>query len=212
MIESRRSPRREPLTRERVLRAAVGVVDREGIDALSMRRLAQQLGVEAMSLYRYVPSKAALLDGIHEAILAEVVVPRPVRAWTTTARAYARAFRKALVGHPNALSIFATRPAVTSASLRHVEEGLALLRSAGFNRADALSAFQVMVTFVVGHTLFSHAPAHEDERSSLDYRALDPAEFPTLVATAAQLESRDLDKEFEFGLDVLLAGFASKLG
>src|SRR3954454_24006069 len=103
MAGTRRSTRRDPLTRDRVLRAAVDVVDREGLGALSMRRLGQELGVEAMSLYRYVPSKADLLDGVYGAILADIVVPKKAAAeWRKTARAYARAFRKALVAHPNA--------------------------------------------------------------------------------------------------------------
>ncbi len=211
MTSIRRSTRRAPLTRDRVLRAAVDVVDREGIEALSMRRLGQELGVEAMSLYRYVPSKADLLNGIHETILAEVVVPKVTREWSTTARKYARAFRNALVAHPNALSLFATRPAVTAASLRHVEAGLALLLGAGFDIGDAMRAYQVLVTFVVGHSLSSHAPTRADEHSAPDYRDLEPSEFPALLEAAGQLENRDLDKEFEFGLDVVLEGLASKL-
>lgn len=202
---------RDPLTRDRVLRAAVAVVDREGMEALSMRRLGEELGVEAMSLYRYVPSKADLLDGIHEAILAEVVVPRAGRDWSKTARAYARAFRRALVAHPNALSLFATRPAVTASSLRHVEGGLAVLRGAGFPVDDAVSAFQVLVTFVIGHTLASHAPGREEERSSPAYRDLDPSEFPSLLEVVPVMQGRDLEQEFEFGLDVVLVGLASKL-
>jgi AcrR family transcriptional regulator len=181
------------------------------MEALSMRRLGEELGVEAMSLYRYVPSKADLLDGIHEAILAEVVVPSRGGDWSKTARAYARAFRAALVAHPHALSVFATRPAVTAASLRHVEGGLARLRGAGFSVGDAVSAFQVLVTFVVGHTLSSHAPAREEEQSSPAYRDLDPVEFPSLLEAAAVLQERDIDQEFEFGLDVVLVGLASKL-
>lgn len=212
MTKTQPSTRRDPLTRDRVLRAAVDLVDREGVEALSMRRLGLQLGVEAMSLYRYVPSKADLLDGIHETILAEVVVPPAGREWKKTARRYARAFRSALVAHPNALALFATRPAVTSASLRHVEGGFALLRSAGFDISDAVSAFQVLVSFVVGHSLASHAPARDDERSPLDYGELEPSQFPALVQAASVLGNRDLDKEFEFGLDVVLEGLASKLG
>jgi TetR/AcrR family transcriptional regulator, tetracycline repressor protein len=211
MTAARRSRRRETLTRDRVLRAAVDVVDQEGMEALSMRRLGQELGVEAMSLYRYVPSKADLLDGIYGMILEDIVVPRAAGDWKRTARAYARAFRKALTAHPNTLSLFATRPAVTPASLRHVESGLALLRGVGFDTEDAVSAFQVLVTFVVGHTLSSHAPAREDERSTPAYRDLDPAEFPALLEAAATLADRDLDQEFEFGLDVVLAGLSAKL-
>ena len=212
MTAARRTRRRDPLTRDRVLRAAVDVVDHEGIEALSMRRLGQELGVEAMSLYRYVPSKADLLDGIYGIILAEIVVPRAAGEWQTTTRLYARAFRKALVAHPNALSLFATRPAVTPASLRHVESGLALLRGVGFEVEDAVSAFQVVVTFVVGHTLSTHAPAGDDaERSTPAYRDLEPSEFPALIEAAATLADRDPDQEFEFGLDVVLAGLAAKL-
>lgn len=208
---NRTKRRRDPLSRDRVLRAAVEVVDLEGMEALSMRRLGVELGVEAMSLYRYVPSKADLLDGIHEAILAEVVVPKLGRDWRKTVRAYALAFRATLVAHPNALSVFATRPAVTPSSLGHVEAGLAVLRAAGFSVEAAVSAFQVLVTFVVGHTLSSYAPAREEEISAPAYHELDPTAYASLHEAAAVLDDRDLEQEFEFGLDVLLVGLASKL-
>jgi AcrR family transcriptional regulator len=203
--------KREPLTRERVLRAAVDVVDREGMGALSMRRLGLEVGVEAMSLYRYVPSKADLLDGIHGTILAEVAIPRGTGPWTKSVRAYASSFREALVAHPNALSIFATRPAVSAASLRHVEVGLKLLRHAGFSVDDAVSAFQIVVSYVVGHTLSTHAPAREDERSVPAYRELPPDEFPTILEAAEVLADHDVDREFELGLDVLLDGLLGRL-
>lgn len=205
------SSKRAPLTRERVLRAAVDVVDREGMGALSMRRLGQEVGVEAMSLYRYVPSKADLLDGIHGAILDEVVAPRTKAPWQAAVRSYALAFRRALVAHPNALSLFATRPAVSKASLRHVEIGLSLLRGAGFTVDEAVSAFQIVVTFVVGHTLSTHAPAREDERSIPAYRDLSPDEFPTVLEAAEVLADHDVEKELELGLDVLLEGLAARL-
>jgi AcrR family transcriptional regulator len=208
---SRIKRQREPLTRDRVLRAAVEVVDREGLEALSMRRLGEALGVEAMSLYRYVPSKAALLDGVHEAILAEVVVPERGRDWTVTVRAYARAFRAALVAHPNALAVFALRPAVTPASLEHVEAGLAVFRAAGFSIEAAVASFQVVVSFVIGHTLASHGPTRDDDRSAPVYQTLDPAKFPALLEAAPVLDERDVDAELELGLDVLLVGLASKL-
>jgi AcrR family transcriptional regulator len=189
----------------------VAVIDREGMGALSMRRLGLEVGVEAMSLYRYVPSKADLLDGIHGTILDEVVIPSARGPWTKLVRAYARGFRKALVAHPNALSLFATRPAVSTASLRHVEIGLRLLRAAGFGVDEAVSAFQIIVTFVVGHTLSTHAPASEDERSVPAYRDLSPTEFPTVLEAAGALADHDVEQEFELGLEVLLAGLAGRL-
>ena len=99
---------------------------------------------------------------------------------------------------------------MTAASLRHVEYGLALLRGAGFGVEAAVSAFQVLVTFVVGHTLSSHAPAREEERSSPAYRDLDPLEFPSLLEAAAVLDERDLEQEFAFGLDVVLVRLGAK--
>lgn len=176
-----------------------------------MRRLGVEVGVEAMSLYRYVPSKAELLDGIHGTILDEVAMPRATGPWTKSVRAYAADFRKALVAHPNALSLFATRPAVSTASLRHVEVGLLLLRRAGFGVDDAVSAFQIVVSYVVGHTLSTHAPAREEERSVPAYRELPPDEFPTILEAAGVLAEHDVDREFELGLDVLLAGLSARL-
>ncbi len=202
--------RRETLTRERVLRAAVDVIDREGMAALSMRRLGLEVGVEAMSLYRYVPSKADLLDGIHGTILDEVAIPRGAGSWKKSVRAYALAFRNALIAHPNALSLFATRPAVSTASLRHVEVGLRLLRDAGFDVDEAVGAFQIVVTFVVGHTLSTHAPALDDERSIPDYRALSASDFPRVREAADILANHDVDRELEIGLDALLTGLSKR--
>jgi AcrR family transcriptional regulator len=204
--------RRLPLSRERVLRAAVAVVDRDGLDALTMRRLGEELGVEAMSLYRWVPGKAALLDGVHETILAELEPPSRTKRWTSAVAAYARGFRAVLVAHPRALPIFATRPAATAESLRHVERGLRLLRDAGFGADDAISALQTVVTFVVGHALSTHGPLAEDERSAPRYDALDAASFPALREAAATLAEHDVDAEFEFGLDAILRGLEEKLG
>src|SRR5687767_13509300 len=98
---------KQPLTRERVLAAAVRIVDREGLEALTMRRLGEALGVEAMSLYRHVPGRGALLDGIHETILSELPDPPRIADWMDAVLAQARAYREVLTAHPNALVLFA---------------------------------------------------------------------------------------------------------
>jgi AcrR family transcriptional regulator len=178
--------RRSPgLTRERVLEAAVSLVDREGLDALTMRRLAEVLGVEAMSLYRHVASKSDLLDGVHEMILGELVVPELKGPWRSVLRELARAFRRVLEAHPNAVLIFATRPAITPASVELVERVVAVLDRAGFGR-DAVHAFQAGVTFVIGQTLFRLGASGDAE--------------PSIAA----------DEEFEYGLDALLLGLEAK--
>src|SRR5579871_4325912 len=120
-------PGRVPLSQERVLRAALEIVDRDGLEALSMRRLGAELGVEAMSLYNHVPSKAVLLDGIYEQILEETGKPRARGTWLDQARHQARALRRALLAHPNAVSLFATRSAATPAALARLEVELAIL-------------------------------------------------------------------------------------
>src|SRR5205807_8274563 len=100
---------RGALSRERIVEAAVGLIDGEGLDALSMRRLGAALGVEAMSLYRHFPSKAALLEAVVARLLAELPVPAPTAArWQDAFRALARAYRVLLTRHPNAIPLLAT--------------------------------------------------------------------------------------------------------
>ena len=130
-----KSPKREALSRQRILQAALAIVDREGLDAISMRRVGQELGVEAMSLYNHVTNKADLLDGIFEAVLAELPPPRRTNTWSKALRGGARGLRAVLRAHPAVIPIFAARPAVTPASLVHVESALLTLRNAASTMA-----------------------------------------------------------------------------
>lgn len=183
------------------------MVDREGLDALSMRKLGEELGVEAMSLYRYVANKAALLDGVLEAVLSEMVVREPdSRAWTERVKARARALREAMMRHPAAMPLFATRPAVTPSSLAHVEGALEILRSAGFSTVDAIRAFQSVLAFTVGNTVSVFSVLPTAERSSPAYEALSRKEFARVHEAAAALDQWDSDGEFEYGLDALVRG------
>jgi TetR/AcrR family transcriptional regulator, tetracycline repressor protein len=202
--------KREALSRERILRAALRIVDREGLDAISMRRVGDELGVEAMSLYNHVANKAAMLDGIFELVLSELPPPKAAKSWTLSLRARARALRGALRTHPNALPLFSTRPAVTPASLAHVEGALDELRKAGFSARAARSALQVLVAFVVGHTVSTHAP-RSDDASHARYEGLDPREFSRVREAALASGDHDVDKEFEFGLDAMLRGLEGVL-
>lgn len=199
---------REPLSRERILATALALVDREGLDALSMRRVGDELGVEAMSLYNHVANKAAMLDGIFEAVLAELPEPKRSSSWKTALQDRGRALRKVLANHPNALPLFATRPAVTPASIAHVESALEVLRSAGFEVKEALGAFQVLVAFVVGHTLAtcSQQGAMGGVNESFPaYEKLDE-NFPRVKELAKVLPRYNVDTEFELGLESMLLG------
>jgi AcrR family transcriptional regulator len=190
-----------------VLAAAVELVDAQGLESLSMRRLGERLGVEAMSLYRYVQGKQDLLNGVHGAILEEVERPPAAGTWTKRLRSMAVSFRSVLGRHPNALPLFASRPAVTAGSLRAVEECLDLLAEAGFGPAERLHAFHGLAGFVVGISLFHFG---FEEAAYVDF-ALDPAAFPRTRESLEAL-SWDFEHEFAFGLDALLAGLEARLG
>jgi len=170
------------LTRERILEAALELLDRDGLEALSMRKLGESLGVEAMSLYNYVPNKAALLDGIHERILTGIPAPPATQDWRRFARHQARALHATLCAHPNAIELFATRPAATTASFARLEHYLYVLRLAGFSAVDALRTVHVVLSYVVGHAMWSVGMSDDEP---LD---------------------REAELEFEFGLDALLHG------
>lgn len=199
---------RGALSRARILEAALGLVDREGLAALSMRRLGAELGVEAMSLYNHVPSKAAVLDGLQEVILDALPLPCPAPDWVEVLRGAARAFHGALAAHPNALPLFASRPPVTPAALRHVDAALGVLRGAGFGPESCVGAYQALIAFVVGHALASSGPA--GDASAPRHDALPREELPHLTAVVSGLKGHDARQDFEFGLDALLIGLRAR--
>ncbi|MFH1810791.1 MAG: TetR/AcrR family transcriptional regulator [Pseudomonadota bacterium] len=198
------------LSRPLILQAAVRFVDREGLDALSMRKLGDDLGVEAMSLYRYVASKNDLLDGVHEVVLREMPAMTLGGRWREDLRTVARAFRFILLRHPRCLPLFSTRPVLTPGSLPFVEMLLALFREAGFAGAQALSALHLFHHLVVGHCAL-----HADTQASLGQAAamLEAAgeDFPHTTAALTLATPRSVDEEFEFGLAALLAGLDGTL-
>src|SRR3954454_22934009 len=121
---------RKPLSRERILAAALEVVDEQGIEALSMRKLGQALGYEAMSLYNYVANKDDLLDGILDLVLAESELPSPAGAWDTAVRTSAVSVHQALRRHPWAATLLMTPGHIRPARLRYMDSLLGRLREA----------------------------------------------------------------------------------
>ncbi len=204
---------RAPLTRERVLRAAIDLADREGMDAVSMRRLGAELGVEAMSLYNHVPNKAALLDGIVETVINDIELPTDIEDWSACVREMAHSYRRAALAHPNIVSLVATRPFNTVASLKPVEAGFEIFRSAGFEPEAALHAFRTLAGFVTGYTLaesgaFFGEAAGDGQLTLAD---LSEDEFPRMKELDRVIGSVDHEAEFEFAIDVLITGLESKL-
>src|SRR6185369_2870503 len=152
MTETASTPLRAPLTKERVLEAAVDLADHAGINALSMRKLGQGLGVEGMALYRHVRDKEAILDGIVDAIMSEIDLPDRTGDWKTAMRRLSLAAREVMLRHPWAPAVIVARPEVGPATLRHIDAVLGILQSGGFPIDMAHHALHVLGSRVFGFT------------------------------------------------------------
>src|ERR1700757_3332366 len=149
----RRAAPRTPLNRDRVLLAALALADAGGIEALSMRKLGEAVGVEAMSLYNHVPSKADLLDGLVDLVFSEIELPSDAVGWRTAMRERAIAIRAALSRHRWAIGLMESRTSPGPATLRHHDAVLGCLRSAGFPIALAAHAYAVLDSYIYGFAL-----------------------------------------------------------
>src|ERR1022692_2982353 len=144
---------RNPLSRERVLLAAVALADESGIAALSMRKLGEALGVEAMSLYNHVANKDQLLDGMVDMVFGEIDLPAGGVDWKTAMRERAQSARQALRRHPWAIALMSTRTSPGPATLRHHDAVIGSLRAAGFSIALTAHAFSVLDSYIYGFAL-----------------------------------------------------------
>jgi AcrR family transcriptional regulator len=200
------SRRRATLTRERILDAAVALIDRDALAELSMRRLGMQLGVEAMSLYHHFPSKQALLEAVVGRLLAELMLPVPGSApWQEAFRALARDYRQLLLRHPNAIPLLATLQLTNPAALGAAGAVMALLRDAGF---DARTAFHVLATaesYVIGFAYWEAGTAGLRANGATP-PPLPPGADPYIVENWNEIANADCAVAFEFGLDVYVAG------
>ena len=198
---------RQPLNRWRVLEEAVRFVDREGLDALTMRKLGAELGVEAMSLYNHVPNKSALLDGMVEVLLAKLEIPPENHDWEERIRQGYRAFRRLAHEHPNVFPLLVDRPPDTMDGVWLVEEFLRTLEEAGFGKETALHAFRALSSYTFGYAMSEiRGFALEPDGSRLGAHTLSPEEFPRISELGPQLERIDHDAEFEFGFDLIMEG------
>jgi AcrR family transcriptional regulator len=211
---------REKLTRDKVIGAALRIRDEEGLDAVSMRRVAHELGVEAMSLYHHVGDKEELLDGICERVMGDFEFPAPTGDWAEDCRAGARAWRRLMQKHPEVIELFARQrgPASSVESMRPSEFALRLLRESGLSDRDVAQAFHAIGGYIQGFVVMErgsiaggtdavHVKAHQALAESLD-----PDEFQALRAVAPHFADCSPDEQFEFGLDLLVQGLVAKVG
>jgi len=210
------------ITREVILAAALSIIDREGAEALSMRRLARALGRDPMILYRHAPSKAALLDGVAEMVLAQLTVDATDLDWAGQLRSVARGYRALALAHPHVVPLLVTRPLATPlalrphGTLRPLENVLVLLTRTGFNGPDALHIYRALFGFLHGHVLdelqeLVDNPDETDDLLRLGLHRLPIGEFPLLRSLAPVLANYDGVAELERGLDILLTGLTAAL-
>lgn len=201
------------LSVQRVVTEAVRLADREGVEGLSMRRLAAELGAGAMSLYHYVASKDELLDAMIDVVYAEIELPPEGLDWQAAMRRRAMSVREVLVRHRWALGLMESRTSPGPANLRHHEAVLGCLRRAGFSIPMAVHANWLLDSYIYGFALqeaglpFDTAAEFADLTEEVYLPQLPPEEFPHLSESAAVLATAGYDpaEEFEFGLDLVLA-------
>ena len=184
------------ITRPLILQTALTIIDRDGADSLSMRRLSEAVGRDPAVLYRHVPNKAAVLDGVAEIVLEQLTVNTADPDWAGQLRTVAHDFRRLALAHPNVVALLVTRPLATPlgqrppGTLRHLEDVLALLTCAGFTGDDALHIYRVLFAYLYGHVI---------------------TEFPLVRALAPALASYEGAAELDRGLDLLIPSLASTL-
>ena len=209
----------ETLTRERILSAALALVDEEGMEALSMRRLAKELGVDPMAIYHHLPNKRALLSAIIERVFSEMRVPEleGVEGWRERVRAWARAFREVARAHPRLVPHLASYPeAAAEATLESTEELYAAFEAAGMAPRQIVGAVGVVVDYLIGFALAEASGAvgeSDEQREMIEMLDARPrGELPAMRRTLGALAGEDLGTDFEFGLEVVLAGLEATAG
>jgi AcrR family transcriptional regulator len=201
----------QPLSRARIVAAAIELIEREGADAVSMRRIAAEMGVGVMSLYNHVPNKDALLNGVAETVLSEIeFTDDPDAHWKDRVRAQARAFRQIAYHHPRSTMLVVTRQLHTDAGLLPVERALATLRGAGFEGLDAILVVRMFIAFIVGLLLreVGVTPTFAPDHGLPIAGDIDPVLFPELSALAPLWANPDREAEFEFGVELLIQAIA----
>lgn len=211
--------RRAPLSRERVLYAAMRLVDEGGIESLSMRKLGQALGVEAMSLYNHVANKDDILDGLVDLVISEFELPSAGEDWEASIRTCAISAHDALLRHRWACTLITSISKVNGARVRYIESLLRCFREAGFSPGETYHAYHTVDSHILGFTLWqlghsmpSGGPRITSREELVFFMArmgISAEDYPYLVEHGIQHLSEGSHKEeseYEFGLRLILEG------
>jgi AcrR family transcriptional regulator len=207
-----------PLNRERVLRAAISFADQNGIESLSMRKLGQELGVEAMSLYKHVANKDDMLDGMIDVVFGEIDLPSDGVHWKTAMRQRAISAREVLSRHPWAIGLTESRMKPGPANLRHHDSVIGCFREAGFSIEMAIHAYSALDSYIYGFALQERSlpfdsPSEVGEAAENMLRQFPADEYPYLgetIVDAIMKSGWKYADEFEFGLDLILDGLEQR--
>jgi AcrR family transcriptional regulator len=201
-----RSPRRRSVDLAHVVERALEITDVEGQAALTMRRLAEELGIGVMTLYGHVRTKEELIDLAVDRAMADLVVPS-AGSWDKRLTGMFQNLRDVLLAHPTVLYVNAMQPLMGPHALRHADAAIGLWREAGLDGVDAVTAMTLLVDFTWGSAMFLHYSTGPGggiyERG---VRAVDPAQFPHLAAVAPAMMARGQSEEFTTGLRLLIDG------
>ncbi|WP_281412194.1 TetR/AcrR family transcriptional regulator C-terminal domain-containing protein [Miltoncostaea marina] len=201
---------RRPLSAGRIVRAAMDLIDERGLEALTMRRLGAELGVEAMSLYKHVRGKEAILDGVRELLLAELAASGPAagRDWREALLRFARAYRALARAHPGSFALLAAAPERAYVAGSDVAEAaIARLLEGGFERAAAIRALRTVIRYVIGASMVERAAGDEAAPVGADELAALSTARPLVGELVGSLGTPGDEALFEFGLAALVAGF-----
>jgi AcrR family transcriptional regulator len=207
-----RTARRRPLSRDRVLRAAISLADEGGLESVSMRRLGQALRVEAMSLYKHVANKDDILDGIADLVTSDFEVPSGDAEWKTAIRRSAASAHQVLLRHPWASGLIESRATVGPARLRYLDAVIGVLSAAGFTMPMVLRSIMTLDSYTYGFALQEVAwPFDMDsvpEEAATLARGLPAGDYPNVIAMAEMVSTAPggVPVDFEFGLDLILEG------
>lgn len=207
-----RAPRRVPLSRERVLDAAIKLADQGGLESLSMRKLGQELGVEAMAVYYHFANKGEVIDGIVDIVFSQIDLPASGVDWKSAMRQRAVSLRDVLLRHRWAIGLMESRRKPGPANLRHHDVVIGSLRSAGLNMPTIAHAYSLVDSYVYGFALFAMNLPFDPSEEVADLgqgvlRAYPVNAYPNLVAyISAMRPGYNYGDEFEYGLDLILDG------
>ena len=207
-----RTARRRPLSRDRVLRAAIRLADEGGLESVSMRKLGQVLQVEAMSLYKHVANKDEILDGIADLVMGDFEVPSGDVDWKTAIRRGAISAHQVLLRHPWASSLIESRLNAGPARLRYLDAVIGVLSAAGFSMPIVSRAVMALDSHTYGFVLQELAwpfdTENAPEMAAAFARGLPAGDYPNLLAMAEMAATTPGGSlvDFEFGLDLILDG------